>query len=243
MVWKTTIVLVVVLAVAVSALAWLRVYYVQDGAVGNVIWNSTEAYVFVNVYQYGYTFSYLGYLGEVVKGILPFGASPPEEQRFYLIVIRITPKAIERYPVDNFHIGSPPFVVGQNIYVGNLLGEAGLMKWSETHFVPMNLDEQNEVREAHNSGKVPMSPNYDNIGGWSRRMVDFVSQAEGADHVIELGETHLRLLTHSGFINHDAYIELSHPEHTPEKIWHLSEKPERVDKATYRHIFGSNQAE
>src|ERR1035438_6807085 len=102
--WDRMIAVVIVLGLAVSALVWPRVYYVEKGAVGDVIWNSTEAYVFIKVYQYGHTFSYLGYVGEVVREIFPFGASQPEKKRNYAIVLHITPEAIQRYSFDNFDV-------------------------------------------------------------------------------------------------------------------------------------------
>jgi hypothetical protein len=237
MIWKKMIIVMLVLAAPVSVLAWLRVYTVWDGATGTVVWNSTRAYVFINTYQYGYTFNYLGYLGELIQEILPFGASSPEREHFYARVFYITPSGIERYSVDNFHIGSPPFVVGQNIYVGNLITETGLMKWSGTHFAPISADEQKIVRDALNS---PARSDNDDIGGWTVRLVDFISAQDDADITIELDGRPLKLITHSGFADHEAFIDLTRPGRAPERIWHLNEKAARVSQATYKQIFSSD---
>lgn len=240
MVWKRMIVLVVVLAVAVTILTRLRVHYVKSGAVANLLWNSDEAYIFVNDFRSGYNFSYLGYLSEVVREVFPFGASPPERKHFCMIVLHITPAATERYLVDNFHAGSPPFVVGQNIYAGNLSTETGPMKWSATHFKPMTSEEYKAVRDAQSGGGIPTSSSYDNIDGWSRRMLDVVSPESDAKITIEIAGRQLTLLAHSGSKDYEAYIDLTRPGHQPDRIWHLSERSERVSKATYKQIFGND---
>ena len=56
---RRIIVAVIVLGLAVSALAWLRVYYVIDRSNGDLVWNSSDAYVFIGVVESGYTFTYL----------------------------------------------------------------------------------------------------------------------------------------------------------------------------------------
>jgi hypothetical protein len=237
---KRMIIPIVVLAVTVSALAWLRVYYVRDGAVGVLLWNSNEAYLFVNTFQSGYNFSYLGYLGEIVREIFPFGASSPQKEHFCMIVLHITPETTERHVVDNFHAGSPPFVVGQNIYAGNLSAETGPTKWSGSHFEPMTSEEYKAVQDAQHGGGIPISPSYDNIGGWSRRMVDVVSPENDAKITIEIAGKQLSLLAHSGARDHEAYIDVTRPEQPPDRIWHLNERSQRISKATYNQIFGNN---
>jgi hypothetical protein len=228
------IAVVIVLGLAVSALVWPRVYYVEKGAVGDVIWNSTEAYVFIKVYQYGHTFSYLGYVGEVVREIFPFGASQPEKKRNYAIVLHITPEAIQRYSFDNFDVGDV-FAVGKTISAGHFLGEKGPLKWSGTHFEPMEPGEGKKWREG--ARIIPPGPSYDDIAGWSKRKVDLVSPVKDTEVMIELGGTPATLVFHSGFADHNAFIELSRSEHAPESIWNLSGTPQRVSKASYRHIF------
>jgi hypothetical protein len=240
MVWKKMIILVIVLAIIVSALALLRVYRVREGAVGALLWNSHEVYLFVNTFQYGYNLSYLGYLGEIFKEIFPFGASPPEKEHSRMTVVHISAEANDRYLIDNFHVGSPPFAVGQNLYAADLNAEPGPLKWSGTYFEPMTPEEQSQVSDAHNGGGIPTSPSYDNIGGWSRRMLDLVSSENDTKITIEIDGKQLALLVHSGARDHEAYIEVTRPGHPQDRTWQLNEGSQRVSKATYKEIFGDN---
>jgi hypothetical protein len=79
--WKRITAFVIVLALIVSALALPRVSHVLNQESGDLIRNSNEAYVFISVAQYGYNFSYLGFLIDIVKEIFPFGASAPDNLR------------------------------------------------------------------------------------------------------------------------------------------------------------------
>jgi hypothetical protein len=124
------------------------------------------------VAQYGYNFSYLGFLIEIVKEIFPFGASAPDNKHYYTVVLHITSEATQPYSVDSLHLAPVSFAVGQQIYAGDSDGtQKGPMKWSGTNFEPATSAEQNEIRDAVNNGGIPATPKYDNIRGWSRRMV------------------------------------------------------------------------
>jgi hypothetical protein len=232
-----------VLVLAVSALAWLRVYYVIDRFNGDLVWNSSDAYVFIGVVESGYTFSYSGYLGEVVREIFPFGASSPEEKHYYAVVLRITPETVQRYTFDNFQYGGV-FPVGKTISAGNYL-DATRTKWSGTHFEPMTPTEEKEWRDG--GRLIPSGPAYDDIAGWSKRTVggEVVRESstdyteKHAEATIELEGKPLKFRMNSGFISHEAFIDLLRPGHAPERIWHLNENPERVNKATYKRIFGN----
>ena len=241
---RKIIVAVIVLGLAASALVWLRVYYVIDRSNGHLVWNSSDAYVFIGVVESGYTFSYLGYLGEVVREIFPFGASSPEKKHYYAVVLHITSETVQRYSFDNFQSGNV-FAVGKTISAGGFLNETTPMKWSGTHFEPMTSTEEKEWRDG---GRViPPGPAYDNIAGWSKRTVggEVVRESstdyaeKDAEATIELGGKPFTFRMNSGFISHEPFIDLLRPGHAPERIWHLNENPERVNKATYEQIFGN----
>jgi hypothetical protein len=236
MAWKKSITVAVLLGVAILALARLRVYYTRDGAVGDLVWNSNESYIFVKVFQYGYDLSYLGYLGEIVKDFFPFGASPPDGKHYYGVVLHITPEAIQHYSFDNFEVGDV-FAVGETISAGTFPDVPRPMKWSGTHFEPMTSEEEKRLRDG--AQKIPPGPSYDDIAGWSKRKVDLVSpEDKDTEITIELGGRPLTLRMHSGFTDHEARIGLRRPGIPSETIWHLNENSRRVSKDTYKHTFG-----
>lgn len=248
MTWKTIVASVIVLAVTLSGLTLPKVYHVVNRQNGDLIWNSNDAYVFISVAQYGYRSSYLGFLIEIVKEIFPFGASAPTKKHFHVVVLHITPEAIQHYSIDDFQIGSPAYAMGQDLYAGNLVGLDGPMKWSGTHFEPASAAEQKEILDAYKKGKISTSPSYDNIDGWSRRPVagpvisnsPNVATEKNAEVTVGLRGMPMTFTMNSGFVDHEAFIDLSRPGKSPEKIWHLSERPERFSGATYKQLFGND---
>jgi hypothetical protein len=246
--WRRIIVALAVVALIVSLLTVLRVHYVRDELNGSLLWNAQEAYLFLGVAEFGYTFSYLGLLREWLMELLPFGASQPNNKHYYMVVLRVTPDNIARYSIDNFWSGSPPSVFGGSIYTGNMLNSRpGPMKWSGTDFESVGLEEQKELQKAIVSGELPATPKYDNVGGWSRRMVGGEVERksptgyteEDAKLTIQLDGKPLTFLMNSGFIGRKAYIDLQRPGYAPERIWYLDEKSRRINAATYKRIFGS----
>lgn len=239
---RKIIVAVSVMVLAVLALAWLRVYYVIDKIQGDLVWNSSDAYVFIGVFESGFTSNYLGYLGELVRETFPFGASGPEAKHYYAVVLHITPETVQRYTFDNFRYGGV-VPVGKTISAGNYL-DAARTRWSGTNFEPMTPTEEKEWVEG--ARVIPPGPAYDNVAGWSKRTVggevvresstDFVEKDSEA--TIQLGGKPVTLSMNSGFISHEAFIDLLRPQHAPERIWHLNENSYGVSKSTYKRIFG-----
>jgi hypothetical protein len=50
----------------------------------------------------------------------------------------------------------------------------------------------------------------------------------------------MTFIMNSGYDSHEAFIDLLRPGKSPERIWHLNERPERVSGATYKQIFGND---
>ena len=119
------------------------------------------------------------------------------------------------------------------------------MKWTGTRFEPISPEDQQEIHRAQQSGTLPSSPSYDNIGGWSRRMVGGkVEQLSARDYreedakvSLELDGKPVTLVMNSGFISHHAYIDLVRSGHAAERIWDLNAEPHRVSAAAYKRIF------
>jgi hypothetical protein len=236
----------IVLATVVVSMSVVKVYFVQDEGGASLLWNGTKAYVFVGIVERGYRFTYLTLIREWFLEIFPFGASPPSGKHFRALVLAVTPTGVDRYSFDNFRISLPPDALGQNIYAGNLLSRIpGPMKWTGTQFEPGSPEDQQEIQRAQKDGRLPSSPSYDNIGGWSRRMVGGkVEQLSARDYreedakvTLELDGRPVTLVMNSGFISRHAYIDLLRSGHAAERIWDLDAEPHRVSASVYKRMF------
>jgi hypothetical protein len=242
-------ILSIVALLTLLALATLKIHFVQSSTGGSLIWNANEAYVFIPVAQRGYRMSCIGYIVEFIREIVPFGASPADDKHSYSEVLRITPDAVQRYVFDNMNIESP-VVVGQTIYVADIRnnGSGGVMKWSETLFERASPEDQKEYRTALASGKIPAGPKYDNVDGWSKRGAAGEVTSEtpttgftenDAKVSVTLDGKPLTFVMNSGYISHQAYIDLSRPGQPTERIWSLDGRTHRVSGAEYERIFGN----
>jgi len=244
---------VAIIAVAILVLLLsLRVYYVRADSGGELFWNADNAYIFIGVTDRGYRFSYLGYLVEQVREIFPFGASAPSDKRFSVVVLHVTPSAVQRYLIDDFWLARVEPFQG-TLYAANMLPGAGFMKWSGTRFEPTSTEEA----ERHHEYMIklptgpPAGPSYDNVEGWSKRTVvgKIVSESstvfveKDSTVTIDAGGNQLMFVMNSGFISHEAYIDLARPGRPPERIWHLDANAHRVDRADYKRIFESQGAD
>jgi hypothetical protein len=243
------ILLIVALVTALLALTTLKMYFVQGSTGGTLIWNANRAYLFIPVFQEGYRFSCFGYLVEFVREIFPFGASGADDKHSYSEVLQVTPDAVQRHSFDNMKFDSPN-VVGQTIYVGGYQddGKGGLMKWSETQFEWASPEEELAVRTARTSGKIPTGPKFDDVDGWSKRAAagEVTSETpttgfaeKDAKVSVTLDGKPLTFVMNSGYISHEAYIDLSRPGQPNERIWYLDGRTHRISRAEYEHIFGS----
>ena len=128
-------VIVGLLALAIAAGVWLKIYYVREDSAGWLLWNANEAYLFMSVHPRGYHFTYFEYPFALLRQY--FNAPPfPDDERVSVVVIRVTSSAIERHDVD---IGKgdahePDFYTtfGEGIYA-NCQGV--LCRWTGSGFV------------------------------------------------------------------------------------------------------------
>jgi len=167
---KKTVVILAVLAILVVLFA--PVYYIRDEAGGNLIWNGDQAYLFMTVVHRGYRMNCFRLVAAFVKELIPYETFSRDDLSSSVIVFRIAPGNLQRFDFDNMNLDSPDGI-GQNIYVvnrennGGLLN-GGLLKWSGDHFERTSAEEQNALRTARSSGRIPAGPIYENLGGWSK---------------------------------------------------------------------------
>lgn len=249
MLTKKPLWLLIALAVLVAVLLSLTVYVVRTDSGGALLWNADNAYFFIGMADRGYEFSYLRYLVEELREMFPFGASSPTDKHFSVLVLHVTPDLIERYPINNFWLGSNPEPFQGNLYAGNMLPDGGFMKWSGTHFEPATPEEADKFHEYAISltQGPPSGPRYDNVEGWSKRTLagEIITESptrpieRDSKVTIEVNGKQLTFVMNSGYVSHQAYVDLIRPGQPPERIWHLDGEPHRVSRAEYYQIFKS----
>lgn len=238
---RIAVTLLIVLVVAVILAASLHVYMVRGYGSGYLLWNQNEVYLFVPVAYFGYRMTYLGFVRAMIEAAF-LGVAQPNKKHFSLVVLRITPTAIQRYTADNIYIsGIEPF--DGVLYTGNMLPGGTLMKWSGTSFEPVPADEAKTYYA--NVGKLPPGPSFDNVGGWSMRTAaGEVLRHSPTDYTEKDAKVTLRLdgeettfVMNSGYISYQAYVDLLRPGKPAERIWEYNERPHMISRAEYQHIF------
>jgi hypothetical protein len=234
-----------VVCLAILIVVFAPIYYIRDDSGGNLIWSSDQAYIFITVVHRGYRMTCLRYVVEFLRELIPFGASSPEDKSSSAVVFRIAPGNLRRFDFDDMNLDSPD-AIGQNIYVGNAENNGGLLKWSGDHFERASVDEQSALQTARASGRIPAGPGYENVDGWSKcaaagkvgtnALHTYVE--EDARVVIQLNSKPTTLVMNSGFITHQALIDLIRPGEASKRIWYLNQRTHRVTRDDYRHTLG-----
>jgi hypothetical protein len=242
MVKKIAFRFLIIVVAAVGILASLHNYYVRSEANGRLFWNNGQAFVFVELARYGYRVSYLRYPIEVIKEALR-GVPLPDDTSFSTVVLQVTPDTVQQYVSDKVHLGEFN-VVGGKLYSRD--PDTGvLMKWTGKDFEPADAQEKQSVQVALHEDKVPAGPSFDNFEGWSKRTLggEVIRESPTAyierdsKAVVKLVGKPFTFTMNSGFITHQAYIDLARPGQAPQRIWHLNEQPHRVSKAEYERTF------
>lgn len=227
-----------ILAILVVVLA--PIYYIRDDSGANVIWSHDQAFVFITVVHRGYRMNCLRLVAEFVMELFPFGASAPDDKSSSVIVFRIAPGNLQRFDFDDMNLDSPDGI-GQNIYVVNGENNVGLLKWSGDHFERTSIEEQNALRTARATGRIPAGPSYENIDGWSKSAaagkVGFYGE-EDARVVIQVNGKPATLVMNSGFITREEFIDIIRSGEAQQRIWYLDKRSHRVARAKYLQTLG-----
>ena len=89
---KATVVIVAVILIAAA----FHIYFLREYAGGWLLWDASEAYLFVDVIREGYHVSYIGYPWFAAKEY--FGAvESPLDSHAALVVIRVGSSGVERH--------------------------------------------------------------------------------------------------------------------------------------------------
>ena len=221
------IVFVAGLLLAVSA--FVKTYHRRVDADGNLLWNPTEAYLFINVGSRGYYISYLQYPVQVIKEY--FGDVPlPTAERFSVLVFHITRDAVEKNVAENIlpDLYTP---LGRTVYV-NVQGR--LWEWSGSSFAPASVETVQKV-----GGIFSLSA--DDITqptGWSKRGGVLSRLEDEVEFPMEIGGKILTVVVKRHKSDGDAIsVDVLGIGQGREELWQTGRRPERISRLEYKRLF------
>ncbi len=224
-------------AVSLVAAAFSKIYYLRQYAGGSLVWHRDEAYLFLFESRVGYRIKYVEYpwvlLGEYLNAP-PF----PDDHRFLLTVIRVTPSAVERRVVEFgdsdgiFPRNLTPF--GERIYArcpGDIL-----CKWTGIDFEAASEEEQRDLDGVHRLDAAVDGE----LNGWSKRGV---GPAPHDQFAVEVGRQ-FTLSVKNGATNKREQpkisIDVLRPGQPSERIWYHDGTPGYVSQMEYESKFGNH---
>ena len=152
-------------------------YYGQEWAGGFLIWNRSDAYLFVKVDRRGYSVSLLEFPFSVLEKLLRVPVIPSETREF-LLVLRVTESEVEHHTVKLADVlkespGADPSKytpVGDHIFA-NCPALGGLCRWGGDRFEPATEQERSAIMPQRfgPGSRLTTEDFYNDSSGWSRR--------------------------------------------------------------------------
>jgi hypothetical protein len=229
-VFKKSIVFLLTLALILCVSAYLHVYFISDGGDGTLLWNGDKAYLFLDLGSFGYRLTCLQYIGQSFKELLGVGREP-SDIRYSNVVFTIDPGNVHRYMLDNMRL-SQYDVINGSILSGDL-NTGILWKWDGDHLKRATAQDQRDLTKM-GEARVP-GPDYDDVGGWHKR-VDIFSRAAEYINLINLKNATISLRATRQYLD-NLSLELVKSDGTKETIWHLQGHSRTVSKAEYQRVF------
>lgn len=216
-----------VVALIVAALASVRIYLVRDDSGGLLLWNSSEAYLFVWVTHRGFSVSILQYPWIAVREYF-YGSTEPDAERLSLDVVRVTPTDIQHSFLDGDRHFPRMFTPLNGVVFANC--RQVLCKWAGHQFEEATPSEQKMI-----GGLDHLNPDVDATAGeWSKHGVgggpaySFTADVGGHFSIIETNKP----------VGHTAYssysLAVQRPGKEPEQIWQLNSAPRIVSSGEYK---------
>ena len=234
-------VICVALLLALAMACFFRWHTLSQSSNWNVLWNASEAYLFIQIGREGYNGNYLRlplisayqYLG---------GVTPIDDYRLSLVVIRVSPSGVDRHdlelPVPDRGDGRGDLPekftpVNGNIYA--FYSGVGFVRWAFDHFERTTPAE----REVLYSRQEASPPDFENdANGWSRHTL--FSGTPGVPFDVDVGNKY-RIKVNNVKTTDGAsrlLIDLLHPEGAVERLFDLESYHQRdVTASEYRHAF------
>lgn len=229
--------MVLTLAGIVSLLSlYPRIYVVRGSAGGVLLWNKTEALLFMGGGNAGARMPYLRYALEPLFASLGHVRPPSDERCLNVTVIRVTHEDAESYDTDVGCVSAYRLFEGQ-IYA---ISTPKAWKWSGNRFQPATPDETRSLESQKNISDADLHHpwEFDDIEGWSMRDL----RQTPAQHKIVLNNQSVTITFHGPtWPPKPLSVDLTRPGETTKTLWHFDEEPHRVSKAQYARLFFSQQ--
>ena len=235
------IILAIAIVIFATALTvpFFYVYFLREGASGDVLWDSTEAYFFIGFSRRGLEVNYVRYPWfSFVEG---FGAvESPDDDCGFLLVIHVTSNGVEDHVIQlkNRIPGSGPN--GYAVYSGQIYASfpaiGGPSRWDSDHFTPATGPEQLELLRLGGLSQ----QDFQNRQGWSKR--GFSAGPVAYNETIHVGNK-FNLTMHNFATRQNGrgtlIIDVMRPGKGPERILERSIRWEKVNRAEYAKSFSN----
>ncbi|MFZ0861408.1 MAG: hypothetical protein WB781_23750 [Candidatus Sulfotelmatobacter sp.] len=229
-------VLIAVLVIGVGVLVFGKIYLIRDDSGGDLLWDGSEAYLFMDVRHRGFQIGYLEYPWVVLKELL-YGVQGPDDQRTSVTVVHITASGVDRHVVealDEEQANTPDLYTPFEDYIyANYHGS--LCKWTGNKFETATAEEQSRLDFTNRLVATDIEKD---TAGWSKRgFGEAVSDYEFAVEVggkFTLHVTNKRLGRSGGAV---VSVTLARPGQPVEDVWRVDGRPRRVSKTEYQIAF------
>jgi hypothetical protein len=236
---KNKVIVLGVLAAALAASAFLKVYFLTSYPGAMLFWRGDEAYLFLAAGHIGYRFSYLEYPLERILEFF-YVMPSPEHRRGSMIVIHVTPSVVERHIDDD----SDDIATGPNFMTPfedgfyAMCEGAVLCKWTGNGFEPATEEERRRLDGVNRLVRGSMDNQI--VNGWHVRQ----SFRSPGDHFeVEVGKN-LVISVQNHATDVRAYpwvsVDLLRPGKAPENLYNVDGTPRRVSKSEYNSVFSNH---
>jgi hypothetical protein len=231
---KTSVTAFAIIALALLICASVNLYYIQDSAIGNILWHSDAGYVFVNTVQRGFHTSLLGHPVLAAREYFSMPA-PDDDLHVFVTVITVTKAGTETQvvPITGRNPGDAPALytpIGDQVFA-NCGGK--LCQWDHSTFAEAAEGEQHRL-----VGTDDLIADRDaQLNEWSKKT--FVPAPTDYSWSVDIGnQMKLSLVNRIiGKVNGAVSIEVTGAGKPPEKVWDLVSQPRMVSKTEYERTF------
>jgi hypothetical protein len=188
-----------------------------------LMWNDKEALVFIGYSQLGWSMDAFQRIVEVGYNIFG-GATPAEAIRPSVVVVRYSPKGIEKY-LFNDDVVSRYMAFEGHVY------NAQARRWSGTRFEPVDQNQTERFWPAMRSYD-PRVPH----DGWAYRSGILHSRDFETRLDMWIGQVDVQLVV--GHSRDSKWVDFQTAGRPPQRVWEVDERPKHLTKDEYDRLLG-----